>query len=99
MPSLGDHLHEKIGHCEAISYDFGALIKTGGKEINFLGTITGINIRITTAVLRKDVPAAIFNVCLITFNPKEVPATPTMKELIRIQDETDRCLFSCINIL
>ena len=75
-------------------------MSTGGKEIIFIGKrITGENIRITTAVPRKDVQAALFNAYMILSPPKEVSVTPPMKELISIQDETDSSLFSCTNVL
>ena len=59
-----------------------------------------MNIRITTAVPRKDVQAALLNVHLITFTSKRSARYATHeRNLIRTQDEAERCLFSCINII
>ena len=58
-----------------------------------------MNIRITTAVPRKDVQAALLNVYLIIFTSKRSAGYTTHeRNLIRTQDEADRRLFSCVNI-
>ena len=58
-----------------------------------------MNIRITTAVPRKDIQAALLNLYLITFTFKRSARYTTYeRNLIRTQDEAERWLFSCINI-